>query len=306
MSVLALTGATGFVGGALLDLLRAAGHEARALTRRPLPARDGVHWVAGALADADALAELVTGADAVIHVAGVVNAPDRAGFERGNVAGTAAMLLAARARGVDRFVHVSSLAAREPGLSLYGASKAAAEAAVTASGLDWTIVRPPGVYGPGDTELLDMFRAARRGIVPLPPGGRASWIYVDDLARLLLALTEAPSTSGQLYEADDGVANGWAHADFARAIGHAVGREVRPVAMPKPVLRIAARLDRLTRGAKAKLTPDRVDYIAHLDWTIDAAKRPPAALWTPEIDTRAGLAATAASYRATGLLGQPK
>ena len=82
---LALTGATGFVGARLLDLALAEGHEVRALTRRPQPPRDGVTWVEGALDDPAALAALVEGADAVIHVAGVINAPDAAGFEAGNV-----------------------------------------------------------------------------------------------------------------------------------------------------------------------------------------------------------------------------
>src|SRR5206468_3050159 len=87
-----------------------------------------------------------------------------AGFEKGNVQGTLAMLAAATAGGVRRFVHVSSLAAREPKLSLYGGSKARAEELVHSSGLDWAIVRPPAVYGPGDKDpLLARHPAARRG-----------------------------------------------------------------------------------------------------------------------------------------------
>ena len=86
----------------------------------------------------------------MIHVAGVISGHSAAAFEIGNVAGTLAMLAAATAGGVRRFVHVSSLAAREPKLSLYGASKARAEELVHSSGLDWAIVRPPAVYGPGD------------------------------------------------------------------------------------------------------------------------------------------------------------
>ena len=70
------------------------------------------------------------------------------------------MLAAATAGGVRRFVHVSSLAAREPKLSLYGASKARAEELVHSSGLEWVIVRPPAVYGPGDKETLELFRMA--------------------------------------------------------------------------------------------------------------------------------------------------
>src|SRR5687768_9079984 len=103
---LAITGATGFVGGRLLDLALADGHQVRALTRRPQQPREGVTWVEGTLDRPDSLDQLCSGADAVIHVAGVINAPDPAGFERGNVTGTSAMLAAAEKAGIARFVHV--------------------------------------------------------------------------------------------------------------------------------------------------------------------------------------------------------
>ena len=107
------------------------------------------------------------------------------------------MLSAATAGGIHRFVHVSSLAAREPKLSLYGASKERAEGLVMSSGLDWAIVRPPAVYGPGDRETLELFRMAKLGLMLMPPKGRVSVIHVDDLARLLLALA-APGCTVEL------------------------------------------------------------------------------------------------------------
>ena len=295
--ILALTGATGFVGGHVLDQALAAGHEVRALTRRPQPARAGVTWIAGDLANSGRLAQ---GADAVIHVAGVVNAPDRAGFVVGNVDGTRRMLAAARNAEAPRFIHVSSLAAREPALSAYGWSKADAERRVEDSELNWTIVRPPAVFGPGDLELLDMFRLARRRVVPLPPRGRLSVIAVEDLAALLLALA---GTAGPraIYEADDGT-DGWTHEGFARAIGRAVGKRVLPLPLPGPLLSAAAAIDTALRGAGAKLTSDRVAYFRHPDWTIDPARRPPPTLWRPTHATDAALARTAAWYRRQGLL----
>jgi nucleoside-diphosphate-sugar epimerase len=298
---LAITGATGFVGSRLLDRALATGREVRALTRRPQEPRAGATWIAGALDTPDALAAIVDGADAVIHVAGVVNAPDRAGFAAGNVAGTQAIVDAATAAGVRRFVHVSSLAAREPRLSNYGWSKAEAEAAVAASALDWDMVRPPGIYGPGDLDQLELFRLAKRGLALTPPAGRLSIIHVDDLARLLLALAEAPATRS-IYEADDGTAGGFSYADFSRAIGSAVGKKVRPIAIPRSLLATGARLDRLVRGDKARLTPDRVAYFCHSDWVVDPARRPSAELWQPQVPTAAGLADTAAWYRAHALL----
>lgn len=300
MTTLAITGGTGFVGARLIDAALAEGYRVRALTRRHQAARDGVDWIAGALDDPGALDRLVGGADATIHVAGVVNAADRAGFVAGNVEGTRAILAAADRANTARFVHVSSLAAREPGLSNYGWSKAEAERLVEASPLAWTIVRPPGIYGPGDLDQLDLFRMARRGIVALPPPGRASVIAVDDLAALLLALAtrDAPRT---VYEADDGT-GGYTYREFAIAIGAAVGRRVSPLFLSRTLLALLARGDRLLRGRRAKLTLDRVAYLCHPDWTIDPLKRPPPALWMPRIGTPAGLADTARWYREHGLL----
>ena len=296
---MALTGGTGFVGRRVIAQVVGQDWHIRALTRRAQPAEPNVNWVRGALDKPDSLAELVTGADVVLHVAGVVSAPDATGFTAGNVTGTQAVLDAAQAAGVRRFVHVSSLSAREPQLSAYGASKRAGEDLVVASDRDWTIVRPSGVYGPGDTEMRDMFRMAQMGLALLPPPGRVALVAVDDLVRLLLTLAERDGPRAVL-EVDDG--NPMNHADLARLIGGAVGRRVLPMHLPAGLLRLGARIDRKLRGAEAKLTTDRASYLAHPDWTADPARRPPPDLWEPRIDTARGLADTAAWYRAHRLL----
>ena len=298
---LAVTGGTGFVGSRLLALATAAGHEVNALTRRP-QSTAGVNWIEGDLESRDALHRLVEDADAIIHVAGVISAPDAKGFDDCNVGGTLALLAAATAGGVTRFVHVSTLAAREPELSLYGASKAKAEKLVTESGLDWAIVRPPAVYGPGDRETLELFKAACLGFMPLPPAGRLSAIHADDLSRLLLALAEPRAPSRVLFEPDDGHQGGYSHREFARLIGEAVDRRPFTLSLPAAMVRTGARVDRLFRRDKAKLTPDRAAYFCHPDWVADPAKRPPAALWQPEIATPKGLRDTADWYCEQGWL----
>jgi nucleoside-diphosphate-sugar epimerase len=299
---LAITGGTGFVGSHLIDVALAAGHEVKALTRREQPPRDGVEWVAGDLDDRNALHQLVTDADAIIHVAGVISAHDKATFDKGNVQGTLAMLAAATAGGIHRFVHVSSLAAREPKLSLYGASKARAEELVRSSGLDWSIVRPPAVYGPGDTETLELFRMAKLGLMLMPPHGHVSLIHVDDLARLLLALSATQAPSNLVIEADDGKPHGWTHRQFARELGRAVGTRPAIVSAPGVFLKLAARADQLVRGPKAKLTVDRAAYFSHRNWVIDHELAPPSELWHPEIPTDQGLRQTADWYRGKGWL----
>lgn len=296
----AITGATGFVGSRMLDLVVREGYDARALTRRKQDDRPGVNWVGGALDDSASLAKLCRGADVVLHVAGVVNAPDRAGFEAGNVAGTLAVIEAAKQAGADRFIHVSSLAATQPQLSVYGETKAKAEKLVATSGLDWTILRPPAVYGPGDAEFLELFKMARLGFVTMPPDadGILSVIHVEDLCRaLLVLLPEQEDLTARIFEVDDGKTGGWTQAGFAKAIGLAMGKNVATVSIAKPLLHLAARADRLLRGDKAKLTKDRVNYFCHDDWTIDPQKRLPAQLWQPGIETPQGLTDTVNWYR---------
>jgi nucleoside-diphosphate-sugar epimerase len=299
---LAITGGTGFVGSHLLDAALAAGHHVAALTRREQSPRDHLEWVSGDLGDRDALHRLVDGADAVIHVAGTISAPNATGFEKGNVSGTLAMLAASTAGGVHRFVHVSSLAAREPKLSLYGGSKAKAEELVHSSGLDWAIIRPPAVYGPGDRETLELFRMAKLGLMLMPPKGRVSVIHADDLASLLLALTGPGVPSNILIEADDGKPGGWTHREFARALAAAVGTRPAILSSPGILLRAAAYLDQWWRGEKAKLTVDRAAYFSHRNWVVEPKRACPPQLWTPRIDTNEGLKETAAWYREQGWL----
>ena len=301
--MLAVTGATGFVGQALLDAAAGSRVSIRALARQPQDKRKGVTWVQGDLADRKALAKLVRGAEAVVHIAGVVNAPDAAAFEAGNVAGTMALVEAAVAAGVPRFVHVSSLSAREPRLSAYGASKARGEKVVMASGLDWTVVRPPAIYGPRDADMFELFRMARWGVIPVPRVGRASMLHVGDLARLLLALVPGgEDVTHKIFEPDDGKLGGWSHDELARAIGWAVGK--RPLVLPlgRRVLDLGARADRMLRGAGARLTADRVSYLTHPDWVVSSAAQVPAARWRPLVGTREGLKVTAAWYREAGWL----
>lgn len=299
MRTIAVTGATGFVGTETLDQLIGAGFTVRALARRPQPERAGVTWVAGALGDAAAMDALIQGANVVLHIAGVVNAPDRAGFEVGNGIGTAHVIDAMQRAEAKRLIHVSSFAARQPDLSDYCWSKHIAEDKVRASRLDWTIVRPPAVYGPRDTEFIEAMKVARYGLMPVPAQGRASLIHVADLAAVLVRLCGEAGDAfvGETWEVDDGAPDGLSHLELAAAFGRALQRQVIPLPLPQPVLMAFAHIDRLLRRDKAKLTQDRVRYMCHPDWVIDPNKRPPSSFWQPSIGADEGLAQIAATLR---------
>ena len=212
------------------------------------------------------------------------------------------MTVAASAAGVGRFIHVSSLAAREPQLSAYGATKARSESVVAASGLDWTIVRPPMVYGPGDRETLTLFKMVRSGFAALPRHGRASMIHVDDLARGLLALVAASESVGHTYEPDDGAPLD--HAAFAGLIAKALGKQPIVLQLPGAVLTLGAAIDTVAsalRRQPPKLSFDRARYLAHKDWVCRASMAGVGG-WRPHIAAPQGIADTAAWYRAHGWL----
>jgi nucleoside-diphosphate-sugar epimerase len=295
---IAVTGGTGFIGSRLLDRVIETDHQVRALARRAMRPRRGVTWIDGALDRPDSLDTLVQGCEAVIHIAGLLNGRTAAEFDAVNVEGTKAVVAAAKKAGIRRFIHVSSLAARHPEVSMYGASKARSEEVVQASGLDYAIVRPPAVYGPGDKETRDLFRMARLGIVALPSGGRLSLIHVDDLVSLLLALCRPDASSGLIVEPSDGA--DLSQREFARKLGIAVGRRILAFRVPRVVMDAGARIDELVRGREAKLTRDRAAYFAHPDWTADSTKGVPHSLWRPSIPSDEGLAATARWYRDHG------
>ncbi|MBV7259338.1 NAD-dependent epimerase/dehydratase family protein [Erythrobacter crassostreae] len=301
---IAITGATGFVGSATLEVALHRANSVRALTRGEQPRQKQVEWVRGTLDDTAALAKLVEGTDAVVHIAGLTSTPNPERFEAANVAGTANMIAAAKAAGVKRFVFVSSLSAREPGLSAYGGSKARAEELVKASGLDWTIVRPPAVYGPRDVDMFELFRTAKFGVVPVPAEGKTSIIHVEDLARLLIALVPMnPVTTGQTYEPWDDNAFGYEHTELAKLIGEAMGNQhAKALPLPPAVMHFGAKVDGFLRGPKAKLTPDRVGYMLHPDWVCDMKKAPPISVWQAVWSGEDGLTMTADWYKEEGWL----
>jgi uncharacterized protein YbjT (DUF2867 family) len=273
----ALTGATGFIGKTLLQRLTDAGWQVRALTRHPKNPQKNTVWINGDLDDAAALRELIRDAAAIIHCAGVVrgNSPKR--FAETNVHGMVNLVEAVLERPEPpRFLLISSLAAREPHLSWYASSKYRAEQALAerAGAVRWTVFRPTAVYGPGDKEISPLFRATRRGILPLIGSGpaRFSLIHVDDLAAAVLAWLTTDLPAGGVYELHDGTPGGYDRDEVARVASEVWGRPVRPLVLPAALAALAAwinlLLSRLFRYAPM-LTPGKVRELTHPDWVCD-------------------------------------
>jgi 2-alkyl-3-oxoalkanoate reductase len=307
MGLVAVTGASGFVGPHLIAALKRHGWKVRLLLRRwsPLPSLAGVEAeiVWGDLSDKSALAQLVDGVDAVVHAAGLIKARDPADFLTVNRDGTAR--LAALAPDA-RFLLLSSLAAREPGLSPYGASKWAAEDALAGRTGPWLAVRAPAVYGPGDRETLAYFKAAERGVGPSPMGtaARLSLIHVEDLCEAL-ALALDLSLPPAVYEVDDGRAGGYAYADMADAAGKALGRRVTPLLIPRPVMAAVARLNgwrQALGGPTQILTTGKVAELFHGDWVAHDRRLAEATGFAAGHDLWTGFSDAVLWYRARGWL----
>ncbi|HEY4162830.1 MAG TPA: NAD-dependent epimerase/dehydratase family protein, partial [Dongiaceae bacterium] len=231
-------------------------------------------------------------------------------FQIANVEGTRHILAAvSNLAPAPRLIHISSLAAREPLLSPYAASKRAAEdlAAAVAERQAVTIIRPPAVYGPGDLEILPMFRAAARGICPHPrvAGMRLSMIHVEDLAGAIAGAVTTGRLPELRYEVDDGKPGGYTWREIALALEQAFGRRVMPIAVPRLGVTAVAALGQLRQkmgGEIRALSLTKVPELVHPDWV---ARGP--SLWAqvppkPSINLTKGFQDTLAWYSKSGYL----
>lgn len=300
-----MTGATGFAGRhAAVELLK-RGHRVVALARQPvrtdLPS--GIEVVTGHLEDESALSQLLRGADAVVHLAGVVAAARTSDYFRYNVLPARALAEAAAAAGAKRFVFASSLAALEPQISPYGASKRAAELELSKfdGRFQAVILRASAIYGPGDRATLPLFQQLTRGIA-LIPGRREqrfSLLYVKDFARIVADAVEGEAAG--TFDLSDGRVGGYSWNDLIEVAEAAERREIRAIYLPRPVAAGAALLAsgfaRLT-GKPGMVNPGKVRELYHSDWV---AREPQFPLADPS-DFSDGFPETLAWYRAEGWL----
>jgi uncharacterized protein YbjT (DUF2867 family) len=187
-----IAGATGFVGGHLVDYLRSKGEALRCLVRSEAKARSlaakGVEVVRGDITDPATIEGTLGPDDFVVHLVGIIEEKNGATFRGLHVGGTKNLVAEAKRAGVRHFFYQSALGADPNSWSGYLRTKAEAEECVIESGLSYTIFRPSLIIGPWDgftRKILDMLKLSP--VIPIPGEGRAKFqpIYIKDWLRCI-------------------------------------------------------------------------------------------------------------------------
>ncbi len=302
---IALTGATGFVGSHLLDELVSRGYDVNALTRRSQPTRSNVNWISGDFDDQEALDELLKDVRVVINVAGLVKANSKDAFANANTRSVEKLLRACdRADKSLQFIHISTLAAREENISNYADSKYNGEKALTQTidTVNWTILRPPAVYGPTDKETLKIFKLLkwRIALIPTNPDHRVSWIHVSDLASAIISLIDNERYSGKILEIDDGAKNGYSHEEFYRIASDILNIKPLTITFPKFLLKIMGHTNDLfgtVFNYAPMLSAKKVNELCHHDWVCNKSGDLNDEDWQAQYDLRKGLKQTLDWYK---------
>jgi len=302
-SIVALTGATGFIGQHLQRVLLDAGFGVRALVRESVTKSSasssallpGCEIVTVDLDAEDSVAAAIDGADAIVYAAGSVRGRSFADFQTANVNGVATMVAAiTKAPGEIPLLLISSLAASAPELSYYAGSKAAGEQVLRNSTLgSWSIFRPPAVYGPGDKEMRPILNAIRRGLVPLiaPPEQQLPFIEVSDLVAAILAwLKHADACAGRTFAIDDGTSGGYDWGQVQQLVAPARALQIRvPGALLETLGHVNLSLSKLM-GYAPMLTPGKVRELTYLNWACDNTGFSTATDWQPQLTLADGVA----------------
>jgi len=309
MASVAVTGASGFIGRRLIERLCRDGTTVKALMRRRQVLvdvdQDSLVTVQGALGDDRSIESLIDGVDVVVHLAGCIKAKNRDGFFEVNEAGSRHLVkLAAARQKPPKIILVSSLAAREPKLSSYAASKRAGEDALITLGdhLPWTILRPPAVYGPGDRETLAFFKSTNCGIGAMlgDREARFSLIHVDDLTSAIAHIQDPAIADHAVLELDDGHEGGHSWASMIDAAERAYDKKAIKIPIPAILLFALGYANvalGLLPGYTPMLTAEKARELRHRDWVADSRLIQSKTGWRPAISLDRGFPATIDWYR---------
>lgn len=322
-----VTGANGFVGSHLAEGLLERGYHVRCLVRSTsnLQWLSGfeVQYVYGDIAERTSLKDAVKGVDVVFHCAGLTKARKKEEYFKANAEGTRNIFeacLEANPR-LQRFIYVSSQAAVGPGgdekpldetapcrpVTHYGESKLEGEriASQFASQLPITIVRPPAVYGPRDSDMLGFFKVARHGFrISIGRGQNfVSLVYVKDLVDGIILAAQVPKSAGQTYFIADDKVYSWKEA-FS-IIAKVLNKRTMPVRIPKGLvsfLAFASESFRKLLGKTAVLNTEKAKEITQRYWGLNVSKAKADLGFSPRYDLEKGAEETVRWYKEKGWL----
>lgn len=305
----AITGGTGFVGGALIDRLLDKNWKVAALARDPksVSRASAVEIIEGDLENAHALQRLAAGADVFIHLAGVTHARRDSDYYTVNVEGAKRAAKAAAAAGA-KFLHISSMSARKPDTSPYARSKFDSESAIAAAadGHFWIALRLPAIYGPGDMATLPYFKLIRSGFALEPktnPPARASILFVEDAAEAVIAAIGAPP--GRVYEIGDDSETGHEWSEIGAVLGEVLAKKPRRIRLPRPVIALYHQAVRMVESAANRppsVRSGQINEFFHPDWVARDQLLSDACGWRARTPLKEGFAKTAHWYQENGLL----
>ena len=319
----AVTGSTGFIGSNLCPYLLKSDWQVRAILR-PTSSRQApidCETVVSRLVR-DELAEALAGCDIVVHLAGRTRASSLGQYLRANAEAAEHVALAARDTGT-RLIYISSQAAAGTGtienprseeappkpISDYGRSKLAGEKAVQeVEGLEYSILRPCAVYGPGDKDFLPLFRWAQRGVFPIvgQPDTAFSFLYVGDLVRAIETVMRHPGTNSKVFFVSEKVPH--STEGFLRLLAEACDRSFRPVRIPTSFLWLAMTLGIPASrfGLSPLLTPSRYRELTSEGFVCNSERLTQSTGFKARVELAEGLGNTIAWYTALHVDGSAR
>lgn len=312
-----LTGPTGFIGSHLAEELLRKGYKVTCLVRET----SSLKWIEGLevtlcygdCLDRDSLAEALSGADLVFHLAGLTKAQRADDFFEVNVRGTENILEAASARrsSIRRFLYLSSLAAVGPSrngravnedtdprpVSSYGQSKLEAERLVMkySGTIPVTIIRPPAVYGPRDRDFHFLYKMVNRGIFPYWGESYYSLVYVEDLIRGIVAAAESGEAEGKIFFISDPTP--YSNLDIAKVIAEALGSRPIRLPLPKKIVPAIAGIGKLFGANNSIINVDKAKELSYPRWVCDPARAQREIGFSSKIPMDKGFKWTANWYR---------
>lgn len=270
-----ITGATGFVGTSLLSALgdRPVRLLVRDIDKYPELESQHIEVVEGDVTNAGSLRETMHGCSTVIHLVAIIEESGNHSFDQVIRQGTENAVNEARASGVRRFIQMSALGAANLPDFPYHQSKWRAEEAVRASGLDWTIVRPSIIFGPGDGFITTLAGVVRSfPILPVVGDGTSRFqpIAVEDVAASLVDVLDTPTTIGGIYEL--GGPDILTYEELLQLIANYLGKNRRTVHIPVPLMRAVVSASRpLPRKLRPPVTHDQLKMLALDNTTANSA-----------------------------------